>query len=308
MDRKLFWEMIRGRADMRSALKNGVKHFFILLAAGLLIKLLVLDSVKVKGAQMEPAIMTGDRIIFVKTPYTAPVIRRFLTKIDMPVIADLPDWSASTVLRVAALSGDTVRISAGQLYRDREEIEGFGKDVESSPIVPPRYSPVDNMATYRIPAPKDSIAFAGISTRDLIFAYSVLRQERRDISLKARVVDGGKTINSYMIKDFAFYRGSVDSIPDEFHADWFFWERLQGYLDMTAPYGKKPRLAFSVFMGDKEISGFKVKKRYVFLIGDNWNNAMDSRYFGPVISTNIRGRPVLTLWGKGLRRVFKIVT
>ena len=308
MEWKLFWETIQGRADMRSALKKGVKHFFILLAAALLIKAFFLDSVKVKGAQMEPAVMAGDRIIFVKTPYTAPVIRRFLTKVDMPVIADLPDWSASTVLRVAAVSGDTVKISAGQLYRDREEIEGVGKDIESSPIVPPRYSPVDNIATYRIPAPKDSIAFAGISTRDLIFAYSVLRQERQNIRLKAHIVDGGKIINNYKIKDFSFYRGTVDSIPEEFHADWFFWERLQGYLDMTAPYGKKPRLAFSVFKGGKEISGFKVKKRYVFLIGDNWNNAMDSRYFGPVISTNIRGRPVLTLWGKGIRRVFKIVT
>jgi len=307
MQWRFFWEKIRGRADMRMALKNGVKSFFILLAVGFLIKLFIVDSVKVKGMQMEPSVQAGERILFLKTPYATPAIRRLFTRENMPVVASLPDWSAVTVLRIAAASGDTVKISAGQLYRDRVEIERFGKDIEHHAIVPPRYSPVDNMPTYRIPAPRDSLVFAGMSARDLIFAYSVLRQERQNVRLKAHIVDGGHSIYNYVIKDFSFYSGRIDSIPEAFHADWFFWERLQGYLDMTAQPGKKPRLAFTVYRGGKEITGFKVRKQYVFLIGDNWNDAMDSRYFGPVISTNIVGRPVLILWGGGMKRVCRIV-
>jgi hypothetical protein len=153
------------------------------------------------------------------------------------------------------------------------------------------------MDPYRVPAPKDSITFAGLTLRDLIFAYAALRQESSNVRLKAFAMDGDSIIDNYRIENFSLYRGFIDSIPDELSTDWFFWNRLQGYFDMQDEESVKLQLAFSIIKGGKELSGFKIKKRYLFLIGDNWTGAKDSRYFGPIISSNVIGRPMMTLWG-----------
>jgi type IV secretory pathway protease TraF len=70
---------------------------------------------------------------------------------------------------------------------------------------------------------------------------------------------------------------------------------------MTAePEGKKAQLAFSVLKNGKEVTNFRVKNRYVFVLGDNWSGAKDSRHFGPLPRANITGRAFMTLWGTRL--------
>ncbi|MDR2577656.1 MAG: signal peptidase I [Chitinispirillales bacterium] len=291
-----FFEKARSSADLRLALRSGAGQFVLVLAIGLLIKLFVFDSIKIDGLQMEPAIRAGDRVLLFKAPYTIPLVRNFFTHAGKPVIVNFPGKNTKTVLRIAAVSGDTVYVSYGQFYRNRYPIEKLHKDMERFGIIPSKFSPIDFMPVYVIPSPKDSIIFSELTLRDLIFTYSILRQENANARLKAFIMVGDSAIGNYYIKDFSLYSGRLDSIPKEFYTDWFFWDRLQEYLYMTAD-GETPQLAFSVFKGNREITGFRVKKRYIFLVGDNWNEAKDSRYFGPVVSTNVLSRPVATLWG-----------
>jgi signal peptidase I len=300
---KLFWEKIRGRADLRSAMKSGAWSFFTVLAVGLILKIFVLDSVKITGAQMEPAIQSGDRLLLFKLPYIMPLVRNSFIRHDKPIVAALPHGGARTLLRIAAISGDTVSITGGQFYRNTWPVEQFHKNTDSLGVIPAAYSPVDYMERFRIPAPRDSVIFSELTLRDLIFAYSMLRQEKSNVSLRAFVVENGVVNGDYAVKDFAFYSGPIDAIPEEMTVDWFFWDRLQKYLSMTAGEGEGPRLAFSIFRGKNEITGFRVAKQYVFLMGDNWCGALDSRYFGPVASTNIKGRPFMTLWGTKINEI-----
>jgi signal peptidase I len=291
---KLFWEKIRGRADLRAVFKMGAWSFFIVLGAGLTIKFFVLDSVKINGIQMEPAIMAGDRLLIFKTPYVIP---GGFIRPQKPVVATLPDKNANTILRIAATSGDIISIDEGQFYRNGQPIERFHKDIEEFSVISAEFSPSDFMPPFKIPEPGDSITFAELSMRDLIFAYSILRQERSKIRLKPFVVMDENLIDDYVIKDFILYNGPIDEIPDSLTADWFFWDRLQEFFSITAGGEKGAQLAFSVFKGNREITGFTVKKQYAFLIGDNWNGAKDSRYFGPVIINNVQGRVFMALWG-----------
>lgn len=292
---------LRDSADTRMVFYRGAKRFAFILAAGLFLKFFVCDSVRVDGSQMEPTVLSGDRILMLKAPYAAPVLKKFFDVENNLTVASHPEsGGVCTILRIAALSGDTVSIDAGQFYRNCCAVDAIRKDTALYKLLPADCSPADFMAPYRVPAPGDTIAFAGLTLRNLIFAYAALRQEKSNISLKAFAMAGDSIIAGYRIKDFPLYNGAIDSIPEEFSDDWFFWDRLREYMaanaeDADAP----PQLAFSVFKGAKEITGFRVKKRYLFLMGDNWTGAEDSRYFGPVRLDNVRGRPVMRLWGNG---------
>jgi signal peptidase I len=305
---------LRYRADMRIVLYRGAKLFAVILAVGLLFKFFGCDSVRVAGSQMEPAVLAGDRILLMRAPYATPLLRNLFDIENKLTVAAIRNMGGeNTISRIAAISGDTVSIDAGQFYRNRYAVKNIQKDTARYGLLPAEYSPADFMAPYRIPAPKDSISFAGLTLRDLIFAYSVLRQERSGIRLNAFAMAGDSIIDNYRIKDFSLYRGPLDSIPDELASDWFFWARLQDYLKMKgdADGVPTPQLAFSIFKGNKELSGFRVKKRYVFLMGDHWTRAKDSRYFGPVGNKYIMGKPVVTLWGSkgetGGRRVLVLL-
>jgi signal peptidase I len=292
---------LRYSADTRTVLYRGIKWFAIILAGGLVLKFFVCDSVRVDGAQMEPNVLAGDRVLLMKAPYAAPLIKKFFTIENRMTVASLPGSGAgSTILRIAAVSGDTVGIDAGRFYLNGYAVRGMDKDTARYGLLPADYSPADFMAAYRVPAPGDTVAFAELTLRDLIFAYAALRQEKSNVRIKAFAMVGDSILNGYRIKDFSLYSGSIDSIPEELCADWFFWDRLQEYLRMQAEETDvKPQLAFSVFRGAKEITGFRVKERYMFLMGDNWTRAKDSRYFGAVRLDNVVGRPVARLWGNG---------
>jgi len=292
---------LKDSADTRMVIYRGLRWFAIILVVGLFLKFFVCDSVRVDGSQMEQTVLSGDRVLLLKAPYVTPVLKKFFEVENKLAVAELPERDGRcTMLRIAAISGDTASIDAGQFYRNCCAVDGMRKDTLRYNLLPAEYSPADFMAPYRVPAPGDTVTFAELTLRDLIFAYAVLLQERSRVTLKAFAVAGDSIISGYRIKDFALYNGPIDSIPEELSADWFFWDRLREYMNISAEDSDvKPQLAFSVFRGAKEITGFRVKERYLFLMGDNWTGAKDSRYFGAVRLDNVKGRPVMRLWGNG---------
>lgn len=291
---------LRDSADTRMVFYRGAKRFALILAAGLFLKCFVCDSVRVDGSQAEPAVLAGDRILLMKAPYAMPVLKKFFNVENNLAVAALPRSSVCTVLRIAAISGDTASIDAGQFFRNCCAVDAVRKDTARYSLLPADCSPADFMAPYRVPAPGDTVTFAGLTLRDLVFAYATLRQEKHSVKLMAFAVAGDSIIYGYRIKNFSLYSGPIDSVPEKFSGDWFFWDRLREYMKTNSENSDAaPQLAFSIFRGSKEITGFRVKKRYLFLMGDNWTGAEDSRYFGPVRLDNVKGRPVMRLWGNG---------
>ncbi len=292
---------LRDSADTRMVFYRGVKRFAIILAVGLFLKSFVCDSVRIDGSQMEPTVLVGDRVLLLKAPYATSVLKKFFDVENMLTVAKLPEkGDGCTILRIAAVSGDTASVDAGQFYRNCCAVNGVRKDTARYNLLPAAYSPADFMTPYRVPAPGDTVTFAGLTLRDLVFSYATLRQEKSRVRLKAFAMVGDSIIDGYRIRNFSLYNGPMDSIPEEFSDDWFFWDRLREYMKTNADEaGVKPQLAFSVFVGAREITGFRVKKRYLFLMGDNWVGAKDSRYYGAVRIDNVIGRPIMRLWGNG---------
>ena len=153
---------------------------------------------------------------------------------------------------------------------------------------------------FRIPAPGDSLNFEDLSIRDFFFFYSIVKQENKNaqIGVKTNLLIDDSISNDYIINGFSLYKGSIDSLPDQYRDDWFFWTRLEAYLKSYLE-DRSVSLSFSLYINGTETNQYKVRKTYVFLLADNWGKGLDSRYFGPVKSSNIVGRAFFVLWSYG---------
>ncbi|MCK6601513.1 MAG: signal peptidase I [Bacteroidetes bacterium] len=61
--------------------------------------------------------------------------------------------------------------------------------------------------------------------------------------------------------------------------------------------GVKPRLLDDmVYLNGKPLTSYTVQQNYYFMMGDNRDNSADSRYWGFVPESNVRGKALITYW------------
>ena len=103
--------------------------------------------------------------------------------------------------------------------------------------------------------------------------------------------------NEFLIKDFSLYKGVFSGIPDSLDNNPFFWERLSLYLERTAADTQSASVNLTIVdQNNEDIIRYRVKNNSVFLTSDNWDEGLDSRYFGPVPISSITGRIIFVLW------------
>jgi len=284
--------------DTQAFLYRSIIQISVILGVGILIKIAFIDVIRMSGNQMHPTVLSGDRLLVFRSPYL-PIFNKMIKPgYKKPVLFRMPsDKNKLGCLRVAALSADTVSIDSGMFINLGNPALTFpfiGKDDQ---IHPEDYSPRDYFKPYRVPAAGDTIQLDSICTRDLFFAVSVLKQENLEkaIRIKPLLFIDDSLVNDYQISGFTLYSGSIDSVPSELSDDWFFWIRLENYLKQLH-LGKTVSLSFAVKFDGTRIHQYIVKNDFVFLLADNWNSGLDSRYFGPVKSSNIVGRVFSVLW------------
>lgn len=285
--------------DSRIILYRMAKQVAAIVAIVFLLKLLVLDIIPIQGGQMAPAIQNSDRVLVLRLPYL-PVVRLInRASRGNPVIFSIPFTKNLGCLRMAGISGDTVSVEDG-VFRNSKS---FVRRVQASDttsrtqVMPAEFSPRDYIDPYRVPAPGDTLILDSLDYYSLCFAIAVIRQENPSAKFKIlpRVLIDDTVSTDYDISDFALYKGPLDSIPDSLCYDWFFWKRLNEFLQETIR-DRKVSLSFEFFQNGAKISRYTVKERSLFLLADNWNKGYDSRYFGPVLESSIFGRPFFILW------------
>jgi signal peptidase I len=284
--------------DTQAFLYRSIIQISVILGLGILIKLVFVDVIRMSGNQMHPTVLSGDRLLVFRSPYL-PVFNKMIKPgYKKPVLFRMPsDREKLGCLRIAALSTDTVSIDSGMFINLGNPALTFpfiGKDDQ---IHPENYSPRDYFKLYRVPAAGDMIQLDSLCSRDLFFAVSVIRQEnpKDPIGIKPLLYIDDSLAEDYQISGFTLYSGSIDSIPSELSTDWFFWVRLENYLKQVI-LPRTVSLSFAVKFDGTRIHQYIVKSDFVFLLADNWNSGLDSRYFGPVKSTNIIGRVFSVLW------------
>ncbi len=284
--------------DTQAFLYRSIIQISVILGVGILVKISFVDVIRMSGNQMHPTVLSGDRLLVFRSPYLPMFKKMIKPGYKKPVLFRMSSGKNKLgCLRIAALSTDTVSIDNGMFINLANPALTFpfiGKDDQ---IHPEDYSPRDYFKPYRVPATGDTILLDSLCSRDLFFAVSVIKQEKpeKSIAVKPLLFIDDSLANNYQISGFTLYTGSIDSIPSELSTDWFFWVRLENYLKQVNTQ-RTVSLSFAVKFDQTRIHHYIVKNDYVFLLADNWNSGLDSRYFGPVKSSNIIGRVFSVLW------------
>lgn len=267
-------------------------------AVALLAKVSLVDTVGVAGEQMSPTILKGDRLLIYRTPFLPLVRRLFKPPYDRPVVYRTA--GALGCLRVAACGGDTIQIDSGRVItsRNAEKINSFRRS--EIDVMPESYAPRDYFYFYRVPAKGDLLELNKMTLRDFFFARSIIQQEHpgRRVSIKPYVLLDDTVSREYIITDFAFYCGNIDSVPDSLCGDWFFWNRIEEYLYQKHD-DRKVTLYFTLSLDNTTLEEYAVKQSYFFMLADNRANGLDSRYFGPIRQSDCIGRVYMVLWSHG---------
>lgn len=284
-----------------------VKQFALVLVAGLVLKWLFLGTTLVRTDHMAPALHEGDRVLLWRGA-ARPVVRHIThAGRGAVVVFDFPhDAPNRGCLRVAGVPGDTVTISNGRL--EPQSGSAAPAPLPQDSVLPPEYSPRDFTAPFRLPLPGDTYQLDSLTQRDFLFAASMRAQEypRRTHDVLPTLFIDGIPSNEYIIENFLLYDGAFDSIPDSLDFDWFFWDRLRDNLRYSLE-NREVRLEFALVENGGKIETYRVRKRFLFLLADNWASGYDSRYFGPVCATHVRGTVPLILWSAGPTRMLSKV-
>lgn len=277
---------------------NSLKRILIIVIAGLFIKFCIIDIRRIDGHQMSPTTIKGDRFAVLRIS-SLPLVRSLIKPRRLePVLFKMPfEPGKEGYLRIAGIWADTVSIDSGIFFNSRLKSDYFKDSRTSTEIIPSDYSPRDFFAPFRVPASGDTLYLETDNLRDLFFAISVIRQENPALSfsLNTKLLLDDSVANDYFINGFSIYEGLLDSIPVHNRFDWFFWTRLKEYLSMIH-YNQNVNLKFTFCIDGEEVSRYVVKGSYVFLLADNWKNGLDSRFFGPLKTTSVIGKPFMILW------------
>jgi signal peptidase I len=306
--------------DGRIVVYRIIRYFALVALAALALKLLVLDTMVVRTDQMAPTLQDGDRVVVFKLFRIVPLASLILPIRKSPVVFLNPVLDGKpSVLRVAGLPGDSLVVSDGRLTVFKRRPVSFPlKASASGEVLPPDYSPRDSMPMYRLPKKGETVNLDSLSLRDFFFCASLVRQENPGdhCNVKPSLFLNGIPADSIFLRDFYLYKGWLDSVPSSFEYDWFFWDRLRDYL-VHSQTGKDVFLAFSLMRNGAKMQEYTFTKSCIFLCADDWQKGFDSRYFGPVLASSVKGRVICVLWSFGknsanavrfkISRLFKII-
>lgn len=305
--------------DIRLSLYHIIKQLVTIIILALIIKHAFCDTILIKTDQMTPVIQNGDRVIFSKFKYSSPFKIFFNPRYKELIIFDHPHFKKKTgCLRIAGKPGDSISIQNGAFSIINKPEISFSQKPANEATLPSEYSPRDTMQLFRIPTKGDIFNMDTLSIRDYILLYLMIKQEnpQNNYTLQPLLYIDDSLTNDYFIKGFALYKGKFSAINDTFYSDWFFWDRLEAYLHSTNT-DSKIELTFSLQENQSPIKQYTMKREFYFLLADNWCKGYDSRYFGPLISSSIRGKVVGILWSftprisgtraLRIRRIFKII-
>ena len=287
--------------DTRIIAYRIVKQITLIIVIGILIKSCALDAVRIRGDQMSPSLLNGDRIIIFKTPYLPLVSKITTPPQNRTVVFRHPvDPDKHGCLRMAAVSGEAIAIDSGIATVKHE-----GRDIRlrravMTEVLPRQYSQRDFMTAYTIPFPGQTIDIPSLPLRDFFFTASIIRQENREssFSLTPSVKMGDTVYHDFPLTDFSLYKGNIRSIPAQYRYDWFFWDRVLEYLRYSQS-DSTIVLNFTLSKDGQKLNRYTVRDRYIFLLADNWGGGLDSRYFGPIKKEFVLGSSCCVLWSYG---------
>lgn len=222
----------------------------------------------IPSSSMSPTLLTGDNILATILPYRFGEVPQ---QNDIITFRNCTDKDQIWCKRIAALSGDTVRVEQAQIF------------VNGTSYRPAQYSTqlsseneilAEESYQWIIPKKNETIRLDSISSESFLFFASLIRQENRKTDVITEL---------YLYADNLFVEAiSLDTINN--------LSQWRNYVN-TFQQNDKSILTTEakVFISGKEVTHYTFHNNAYFMLGDNQRNSYDSRQFGPVSFASFTG-------------------
>jgi len=300
----------------KPAEKVGLLRFFREMGSALVMALIaivyVIQAFQIPTGSMEDSLLVGDFLLGLKFIYGAPLlpysrelgITRRLPAVAKPkqgdvVIFKYPGTDAKDYIkRMVAGPGDVVRFVGNKKL--------FVNDTEL--ILPPhgkytgnnRADPrIVNFAPLRIPAKGDVFRPDTMPVREFLFFKTLVHQENPTKRVYIHFdlyVDGELANNTALnfngakltlddIQDGKFtYRNEMTRRTETFDFnridDWTMLDYVLDIIRRNFPPEKNVEIRKKLFLGNDRVETYTVRNDNYFMVGDNRDNSLDSRYWG----------------------------
>jgi len=270
--------------------------------------LFVADVASIKTTNMTPTLRMGDRIL-----YTKGIFSQTYEPGDVVLYRHRNEGHVFAG-RIAARGGDTLSISQGIATNNNSDSILLGSLPDTLDILPILFGPRDELGTLWMPRQNQQIVPDSFPLHHRILLANYIRREnpRHSVRIAAAVKAKEEFTTDYFIKTYTKYEGPLTDIPDSLQFDPYFWLHLEQYL-LRFLQRQDSVLQVWIEMDDQRLRSYKLSKQPLFILSDNWDGHIDSRYFGWIPATHIEGHIRLCLYsitkarGFDFSRIGKII-
>lgn len=302
-------------SSARRSEQAGIFHFLREMGSALIMALIaivyVIQAFKIPTGSMENSLLVGDFLLGLKFMYGAPILpfshelginQRFPAVTDPKtgdvIIFKYPGSDKKDYIkRCVAGPGQTVEIHSKKLIVDGKEIKlpPHGKYQESGEL---EDKMITNFKPLRIPAKGDVIRPSELELREFLFFKHLVHQEnpRAKISVQYQLYLNGEFANDRQIpfnginvslsdlhENKVVYQNPINGSKEYFNLNQIDnWVRISYYLQYikSAFPSDTAEFRYVLFMNEKPVTEYKVRYDNYFMMGDNRDNSLDSRYWG----------------------------
>jgi signal peptidase I len=288
-------------------------HFMREMTSALVMALIaiiyVIQAFKIPSGSMENSLLVGDFLLGLKFVYGAPLvpfsqelgISQRLPAFTEPKPGDVIIFKypgndkKDYIKRCVAGPGQTVEIDRTRLLVDGKEITPPPR----SKYINQGLTNASQFSSLRIPAKGDIIKTSGLPLREFLFFKHLVHQEN---PTKKVIAQYDLYLNGVLSNDSSFVWPSTGAkiTLNNLNSDLFQrasgkkteaftlnaidnWTYLNDLLERTIKpsfTNSTVELRYKLFMDGLEINEYKVKFDNYFMMGDNRDNSLDSRYWG----------------------------
>jgi len=285
----------------RRSEQAGILHFFREMGSALIMALIaivyVIQAFKIPTGSMEDSLLVGDFLLGLKFVYGAPILpfsQELGISTRFPAVADpkagdviifkYPGLEKKDYIkRCVAGPGSVIEIKGTSLIVDGKTIKlpPDGKYLRNGRLD----KRISEFTPLQIPAKGDMIKTQGLDTREFLFFKQLVHQEnpRSDIKADFQLYIDGEFANHQTIKMIDPFTNQEFNVPFKdlkFETD--DWTRLDDIINFVKSSfpGKEVDIRKLLYLDNKPVNEYKVKFDNYFMMGDNRDNSLDSRYWG----------------------------